>query len=288
MLTMDAVLSKLSTVTQDTSDKSVLAAKKVWAEFREANGFNRTATALLTPPGNNYKMAKGDVLNYGLSLAPARLSEVANLCPHSTQGCRDLCVNTAGNGLIPIVQQSRILKSHFMIEHPQEFMTLLAREIEDARADAISLKKKMAVRLNVFSDIAWEKAVPWLFGMFSDVQFYDYTKWRNRIGTLPANYHLTYSASERDTDAYLRDLLGNGTSVTIVADKVDKQVPSTWYGVRVLDGDVTDYRPSDPAGVVVFLKPKGRARNKTTAPRGKFVRSSKGFEAAVKKELVTT
>lgn len=283
---MDSVLKKLSVPKPNLSEVQVAAARKLWAEFRqEEGGFKAAATALLTPPGANFKMAKGEVLNYGLSLSPARLSGVANLCPQSTQGCRDLCVNTAGNGLIPLVQQSRVLKTKFMLAYPLAFMTLLASEIDEARAEAKTAKKKMAVRLNVFSDIAWERAVPWLFDMFSDIQFYDYTKWRDRWDDLPANYHLTYSASERDKDSYLSEILTVGGNVTIVADKIDGKVPETWHGFPVIDGDLTDYRPSDDKGVVVFLKPKGKARSKTNAPRGKFVRSSDGFELK-KKELV--
>lgn len=278
MLTMKSVVSRLAAVPQpDISTEAIKAAKKIYSDFRVTEGFNKGNTPLLTAPANNYKMAKGDVLNYGLSLSPARLSGVANLCPHSTQGCRDLCVNTAGNGIIPSVQRARIAKTKFMLAHPAAFLALLANEIDEARAEAKTLKKKMAVRLNVFSDIPWEDAAPWLFAKFSDIQFYDYTKNSFRVEGSPSNYHLTYSASERDSDNFLRDLLDDGINVTIVADKVDKQVPSDWYGHPVLDGDVTDYRPSDPDGVVVFLKPKGKARNKTNAPRGKFVRSSDGF-----------
>lgn len=278
MLTMKSVVSRLAAVPQpDISTEAIKAARKIYSDFRVEEGFNKGNAPLLTAPANNYKMAKGDVLNYGLSLSPARLSGVANLCPDSTQGCRDLCVNTAGNGLIPSVQRARITKTKFMLEHPAAFVALLASEIKEARDEAKTLKKKMAVRLNVFSDIPWEDATPWLFDQFSDVQFYDYTKNSFRVDGSPENYHLTYSASERDSDNFLRDLLDLGINVTIVADKINGEVPSDWYGHPVLDGDLTDYRPSDPNGTVVFLKPKGRARNKTTAPRGKFVRNSSGF-----------
>jgi hypothetical protein len=285
MLTMKSVVSRLGVDQPDISADHVKEAKRVYAEFREGEGFKKVATPLLTAPANNYKMAKGDVLNYGLSLAPARVSGVANVCHMSTIGCRDLCINTAGNGLIPAVQQARISKTVFMLDHPNEFFTLLMKEIEEAKTEADTLKKKMAVRLNVFSDIPWELAAPWLFTAFPGVQFYDYTKDDTRFGTLPANYHLTFSASERTSDSMLERLLDNQINVTIVADKVDGQVPVTWNNFPVLDGDITDFRPSDPNGVVVFLKPKGRARNKTTAPRGKFIRSAEGFAVPEKKEM---
>ena len=73
-------------------------ARSTYAAFRGSQGHPAQVAQILTNPGENTKLAKGDVPNYGLSLAPYNLSGVVNTCPHSTKGCRALCLNTAGKG----------------------------------------------------------------------------------------------------------------------------------------------------------------------------------------------
>jgi len=164
-----------------------------------------------------------------------------------------------------------------------EFLTLIKSEVEQAAAEAKAVDKKLGIRLNVFSDIPWEQAIPWMFKANPTITFYDYTKNAKRVDPsygLPANYHLTFSASERSSDDTLKELLANGTNVAMVADKIENQVPKSWFDFPVFDGDQSDFRPADPKGVIVFLKPKGRARTEKLAPRGKFIRTSRGFALA--------
>lgn len=284
MITMNQLIKTLGKVgNPDVTKESIKAAKKTYSDFRVAEGFAAGSPWLLTPPGANLKMSKGDIMNYGLSLSPERVSGVANLCPYSTPGCRHLCINTSGNGNYPAVQSGRITKTKFLIDHSAAFLTLLKNEIGLVKEKAAKDGKDIAVRLNVFSDIVWEKAVPWIFEAHSDVQFYDYTKDYTRFeNELPSNYHLTLSASERYSDNQVKKFIDSGINVAIVADKVDGEVPAKWYGRNVHDGDITDYRPKDPDNSIIFLKPKGRARNLANAPRGQFVRTDAGFETAKK------
>lgn len=280
MHTTKELVKKLSSIQDPVlSEINIKQAYNEWAEFRHLNGFKKSKANLLTPPAANLKLSKGEILNYGLSLAPAKVSGVLNTCSYSTKGCRDLCINTSGNGKYPITQKGRIVKTKFLIENPKAFLTILKKEINDLRLKNYNENIKVAVRLNVFSDIPWEKACPWLFDFAKNLQFYDYTKYPDRFNSLPKNYHLTYSASERDSDDHIKQLLRNKTNVTIVADKIDGSVPTTWNRFKVHDGDIDDYRPADPKGVVVFLKPKGKALNKVFAPRGKFIRKAEGFKA---------
>jgi hypothetical protein len=272
-------IQKVSAISEPSiDDLSVKLAKQKYAEFRETQGFKKAVSNLLTPPEANLKLSKGVVLNYGLSLAPAKVSGVINVCVYSTKGCRDLCINTSGNGNYPNTQLGRISKTKFFTEDPQAFLTLLKYEISNVKTKAEALEQKLAFRLNVFSDLPWEKMTPWLFKAFPDIQFYDYTKYPDRFDSLPKNYHLTYSASERNSDEDIKNLLRKKVNVTVVADKVNGQVPTTWNRFKVHDGDVNDYRPADPKGVIVFLKPKGRAISKTKAPRGGFIRTTEGFK----------
>ncbi len=89
--------------------------------------------------------------------------------------------------------------------------------------------------------------------MFNDVQFYDYTKNPVRFEVeLPANYHLTFSRSETN-HAEAMKLLERGFNVAWV---FHGNLPETYLGYKVINGDETDLRVLDPKGVIVGLKYK--------------------------------
>jgi len=196
---------------------------------------------------------------FGLSLLPANLGGVGNLCPYSTPGCRESCLNTAGRGIAPHVQEGRRLRTEWLAEHPVAFISLLHAEI----ASAATRYENLAVRLNVFSDIPWEDVAPVLFTDNPGVQFYDYTKWPARVP--PSNYHLTMSASERTPDWKIRSWSQMGHTVAVpVFLRRSEPVPTTFLGCPTVDGDVSDDRYNDAPGSVVLLRAKGRARRDTT------------------------
>jgi hypothetical protein len=177
-----------------------------------------------------------------------------NVCPKSTPQCRRGCLNTAGRGLYDKVQEGRRLRTAFLFLYPQHFLRLLDDELRRARFS----------RLNVFSNIRWEKVAPWLFDRHKECQFYDYTKRDEQLGDMPANYHLTFSASERTTEEDVAEMVGRGVNVTVVMSPTrGKPLPATFAGCTVLDGDVHDQRWEDPVGVVVGLRAKGKMRDKS-------------------------
>ena len=95
--------------------------------------------------------------------------------------------------------------------------------------------------------------------MFPNVQFYDYTKLENRIvnKTLPANYHLTFSRAE-DNDHKLEAVLEHTSAAVVFSG----ELPATWRGYPVIDGDEHDARFTDAGpGVIIGLKAKGKARH---------------------------
>ena len=119
-------------------------------------------------------------------------------------------------------------------------------------------------RLNLTSDLAWEKIMPLQFILFPHLQFYDYTKIKKRYdryldGELPSNYHLTYSRSETTSDEEVHDICSRGGNVAVV---FRDYLPATWQGIRVVDGDINDLRFKDPRGIVIGLKAKGTAGKK--------------------------
>jgi hypothetical protein len=87
--------------------------------------------------------------------------------------------------------------------------------------------------------------------------FYDYTKNYNHVKKyLGTNYKITFSRSEvNELDAYRT--LKDGGNVAIV---FKNELPETWNGFKVINGDLTDLRYFDPVNVVVGLKAKGDAK----------------------------
>ena len=99
------------------------------------------------------------------------------------------------------IQQARVQKTRFWFSDRPGFLELLARDLEKVQRLAHRHGKLAAVRLNVFSDIPWERFLD--LDRFQGVQFYDYTKVVARLGRTPANYHLTFSRSEDNEPAAL-------------------------------------------------------------------------------------
>ena len=209
---------------------------------------------------NNTKIKKGEKLGWktlGLSLAPASLSG-KQLCPHRSKGCELACLNTAGMGVFSNVQEARIKKSKFLIQQRETFLAALNKEIANAERTATRRNGKLAIRLNVLSDLPWQNLID--MNKFSGVQFYDYTPNPQRMiqflrGELPPNYHLTFSRKENN-QAVVELIANMGGNIAVVFDKL----PDTYLGKRVIDGDDTDLRFLDDKNVIVGLKAKGKGK----------------------------
>lgn len=210
---------------------------------------------------NNHKTIKGEKLGYItyiMYMSPYNQnSKGVNLCPHASSGCSSACLFKSGfGGMYTAVQQGRINKTEWYLENRKEFMEHLDKEI----AAAIKRHKDKAIvtfRLNGTSDIRWEKIKVRdgknIFELYPDVQFYDYTKNPMRFDVeLPANYHLTFSRSETNHETAM-GLLARGFNVACV---FHGNLPETFEGYKVINGDETDLRFKDPKGVIVGLKYK--------------------------------
>ena len=96
--------------------------------------------------------------------------------------------------------------------------------------------------------------------------FYDYTKRPYRV-VLPDNYTLTFSLCEDNRDSALGMLASGRCNIAVVfrANGLKHEpLPTSWRGYKVVDGDETDLRFLDPAGVVVGLRCKGVALKDTS------------------------
>ena len=224
----------------------------------------------------NAKTIKGQ--KYGvktavLYLAPARLAFDAlgiegSMCAMSELAqCEGPCLNRAGRGQFDKIQQARINKTVYFLLDRVGFMGQLAGEIAEFVRKTLAEGFTPVVRLNGTQDHRWELEpveidgvnYPNLMSLFPDVQFYDYTKIPNRRG-LPANYDLTFSYSGvPGFRPYAEQALAAGMRVAVVF-RSRAEIPASFLGVRVVDGDDSDLRPYDPAGVVVALYAKGPAK----------------------------
>ena len=220
----------------------------------------------------NAKIVKGEKLGYltkGLHLAPADLSGY-EACRWRSKGCTMACLNTAGRGRMERTQDSRIAKTKLFFEQKLDFLDKVAKEITSSIKSAVKKEMTAVFRLNLTSDLEWEtiedRQGETLFQKFADTNFYDYTKSFGRMakflnGGLPSNYHLTFSRSEHN-DKLCEMVLEMGGNVAVV---FRDQLPKTWKGFEVINGDENDLRFRDKqGGYIVGLIEKGLAKQDET------------------------
>jgi len=229
----------------------------------------------------NPKTEKSLVQTYILHLAPADISGT-NVCP-GAGNCKQICLHFAGNPVYMKGKQSaRIRRTLAFLADKPEFCRLLVCAI----LSKINLSNgdPIAVRLNGTSDILWEdvdfnvspefstfceakfgQALPIgkrnIFEVFrnigANVIFYDYTKIKHNWAECKRlGYHLTFSydgASNRQNVKLAAQAIANGVNVAAAFNiKKGQPLPPVSGGLgrtfKVVDGDLTDYRPSDPNG----------------------------------------
>lgn len=229
-----------------------------------------------------------NAINY---MAPANSAGVGNLCSHHSPGCLALCLGRESGqaamrpeGGTNSVIDSRERKARYFMGERQEYLREMLLHIACAIREARGRGKRLVVRPNGSTDIAYEMIgvtiteefaaelseianveVPagthTIFGKFPRVQFVDYTKNPLRFNrALPPNYDLTFSRSEINEEQ-CKSVLACGRNVAVVFGDC---LPKTWNGYRVIDGDEHDLRHLDPKGVVVGLSPKGNKAKKST------------------------
>jgi hypothetical protein len=221
---------------------------------------------------SNPKTAKGmkrGVMTFIMHLAPADISGF-EVCAGRTDACTELCLNKAGRGMLDSTQAARIRKTRWYFSDRDAFMVALHTDIAKAVRYANKRDYDIAIRLNGTSDIPWHR-VPvagqaCIMDCFPAVQFYDYCKIAKRLlrETLPANYHLTFSAAENN-EADCAAVLRAGGSVAVVfrnRETVERLLQVGSYNLGgvtapLVDGDETDLRYLDPAGSILALYAKG-------------------------------
>lgn len=230
--------------------------------------------------GQNYKTAKEtpedptDV--QGLSLLPYSMGKSLSgralpmrglgFCVGSSESCRRACLVNSGHNVIDVYNQVvKLSKTEAISLEPEAFARILVeacrKHFHPARGN---VGYEPLIRLNVFSDLPWELLFPGLFEMFPTEQFYDYTKVPGRV--TPSNYDLTFSWSGSNEN-YVHYEVERGRRIAVVfmvgfkktgrgenTLRVGLPLPQSFLGLQVVDGDISDVRPRDPAPGVVGLR----------------------------------
>jgi hypothetical protein len=243
------------------------------------------AASLITLPESQPKLGKSGVFSVGLSLAPANISGW-EVCP-SRGECAGPCVlgpnaglSAALGGVASSIMKSRIGRTRALAEDPDLIASAVLWRLERI---AQGVEGPMAVRLNVGSDLPWERCgefVPALRCLRTAsgmrVRAYDYAKVAGRVGPRGyacEGYRLCYSVSERSDPARVAAMLEAGACVALVVAGLRERLNAAVYRalpiprrVRVagvefptVDGDRSDDRGRDPFGRVVILRGKAGA-----------------------------
>ena len=241
-------------------------AKALYGIVKGVFGFRPVAGEWFTV--ENVKLRKDKtVAMVGMSLLPAdalyrltqdmtlpsfwqRLARTFSTCAAATPLCRAACLNTAGKGRLDSTQRSRGVRTMLWAAFPSAAYTLTVHEIR--RFVRKYGTDGVAIRLNILSDVMWERVLPPEFWQeFAAVQFYDYTKHTPsaRAGR-PANYDLTFSASERWSPVDIRTAAESHRVAVVIGIHPEHEKPAEFLGFPLIDGDKTDARWLEPTGIV--------------------------------------
>lgn len=232
----------------------------------QAKAKKQTGLSYLGNVASSVKIAKNKkkgVLTYILYLAPASKSGY-NVCPMATGGdgitigCIDACLDESGHNRIDVkenrINKARINKTKLFFEDRDFFMGWLVAELTAHKVKAEKKGFEFSVRLNGTSDLSmlqFKHEGKNILELFSDVQFYDYTKVLNRykICEQYSNYDITFSYSGKnwlECEAAIK----YGHRIAVV---FEKRLPKTYMGIPVINADETDLRYMDDNNVICGL-----------------------------------
>ena len=213
------------------------------------------------------KTIKGETIGFLTGIV--YLTPDDELCPLARlAGCLSPCLKSAGRGAFNSVQKARAEKTRFFKENREAFMLSFCADIWSLAQKAKRIGMIPLVRPNGTSDISFENIIVWegktIFQLFPQIQFYDYTKHpsRNLEGKTSGNYDLTYSFSALTPKPIsIKGLTNRHNQRTAVVFQKREDIPSSFRGWPVVNGDDTDVRHIEPSRVVVALYAKGKAQN---------------------------
>ena len=182
----------------------------------------------------------------GLAMAPANYSG-RELCPWRTDGCTIACNGFWSGMNVTISTRLALIGRALLWNNFRElFAEKLFRELHNFRKLCDRSGVVPAVRLNVSTDVVWERLLPELFTEFPGIAYYDYTKaLPKHRPTLPANYTLCHSFNERTTSADVRSIIDAGRNVVVAFDSAYRPQKKLWgalpESVRFTDDSGLDF-----------------------------------------------
>ena len=221
---------------------------------------------LLDTSGNNTKVKKTsdfrskrviNALGDSIRLASLSMRPDDILCPsRHIAGCAEPCLVSAGMGAFSNVEAGRQAKTDFFHNDREAFLNQLRRELSNFEKLCAKTGTKPVVRLNTISDIQWERyGIP---QAFPNVFFYDYTKIAKRLGKTPENYRLMFSYSGKaEYQKQVAIAIKHHVPISVV---FYGDMPGTFLGRRVIDGDASDLENLFSGKTIVGLKAKGKAK----------------------------
>jgi len=219
---------------------------------------------LLSTNASNTKIAKSQK---GTSYRIASLSMMPDrqICAGSKMAdCFDLCLKSAGRGVMKNVAASRQSKTDWWHSDQKGFVDTLLKEMRRFRSTCHKQDLTAAFRLNTISDIDWTRHVD-IDGEFSDCFFYDYTKIASRLKNRQPNYRLIFSYSK--AEAYQRQVAAALKTAAPLAVVFRGHVPTgrRFLGREIVDGDASDLDNAKALNKVVGLKLKGSTAARAAA-----------------------
>jgi hypothetical protein len=268
----------------------------------DITAINKAVRSILSDNTKLRKLPDGSrIINAGVTLAPSKRSGIVNVCPHATAACILVCVLWfAGRTVTSTVRAAATKRTRLWFYDPATFYARLSRELAALARKATRDGVRAFCRLNVASDIDHPHEV---ITNHPTITMYDYSKDEEKAkaygrGELPANYHVSYSVSERTTFNTARELNAAGVNMVVVFDshyfgplhrfgivpasvKFVSKATGESFTVSTVDGDIHDLRVPefDGRGVVVALRAKSGAKLRARAVELGFI---KRFAAGAK------
>jgi hypothetical protein len=180
------------------------------------------------------------------------------VCQWKTAQCFALCLRKSGRLVFNKSQKVMRKRTEFYYSDPVAYQAMIEKELTKLEKTA---KKKGLIptaRLNGTSDLDFSS----IYRKFPGIQFREYTKgiefYFEKQGK-EKNVHFVYSVSEKTTEnEILRVLESGGQCAMVMKEKTEK-----YLGFPVVDGDNNDLTFLKPKGIILALKPKGKAKKAT-------------------------
>lgn len=236
----------------------------------------------LLSANSKLRKAAGKYRAIGLAMAPWKFAGGGNLCGAASAGCIAACNGLwSGMNVTSSTRFALIGRARLWLEFRPLFLEKLETELANFQRLCIRTRRIPAVRLNVSSDIPFERICGDLFSRFRRIRFYDYTAYAADVRqNLPENYQLCHSWKETTTFDYVEKVISAGRNIVVPFDSayapqrglfgalpetvvfMDLKTGRT-LTVRVRNGDKNDIRlrQTDGRGVCIGLHGKsGKSR----------------------------